>query len=112
MPSVTLASGDDHSSSNAVHEPSESTAGGGNVIAHSDSIPSHPLGVKPLGNQYLSDGPNARASTGFWACLPDEVMMTVMEALEKLSLMSLGSACKFLYAFCHSEELWKALFLQ
>lgn len=77
-----------------------------------DSIPSHPLGVKPLGNQYLSDGPNAKASIGVWACLPDEVLMTVLEYFDKSCLFSLGSTCKFLYAFCHSEELWKALFLQ
>lgn len=96
MPSVVL-------NSNGADEPSDSTV---------DSIPSHPLGIKPLGNQYLSDGPNARSSVGVWACLPDEVLMTVLEHFERLCLRDLGFTCKFLYAFCHSEELWKALFLQ
>ncbi|KAM0252311.1 hypothetical protein ACHAQJ_007804 [Trichoderma viride] len=80
--------------------------------SHSDSIPTHPLGVKPLGNQYLAKGPNARRSIGTWASLPDEILALVLEDFDRQSLMNLGSTCKFLYAFCHSEELWKALYLR
>lgn len=79
---------------------------------HSDSIPTHPLGVKPLGNQYLSDGPKARRSIGDWRILPDEILMILLESCDKLSLLNLGHTCKFFYAFCHSDELWKALFLE
>lgn len=89
------------------HQSSDSTS-----VSHSDSIPTHPLGVKPLGNQYLAKGPNARRSTGSWTCLPDEILALVLEGFDKQSLLNLGSACKFLYAFCHSEELWKALYLR
>ncbi|POR32048.1 F-box protein [Tolypocladium paradoxum] len=87
--------------SNAV----EATAG------RSAPIPSHPLGVKPLGNRYLSTGPNARASVGTWAILPDEMLTVVLEHFDKSDLLSLGATCKFLYAFCHPDELWKSLFL-
>ncbi|KAK4083589.1 uncharacterized protein Triagg1_1251 [Trichoderma aggressivum f. europaeum] len=80
--------------------------------SHSDSIPTHPLGVKPLGNQYLATRPIARRSIGTWAVLPDEILALVLEGFDKSSLLSLGSTCKFLYAFCHSEELWKALHLR
>lgn len=77
-----------------------------------DSIPTHPLGVKPLGNQYLFQGVNARRSTGIWDTLPDEILMVIFEYFDVQGLFALGHTCKFLYAFCHSEELWKTLFLQ
>jgi hypothetical protein len=70
------------------------------------------LGVKPSGNRYLSDGPNAKANSGTWGFLPDEMLMLILEQLDATSLLSLGSSCKFLFAFCHADELWKALFLQ
>ncbi|KAF4123550.1 JmjC domain, hydroxylase [Geosmithia morbida] len=78
----------------------------------SEFIPTHPLGVKPLGNQYFFDGVSARRSIGSWTLLPDEMLTVVLEHLDKSSLLSMGHTCKFFYAFCHSEELWKALFLR
>ncbi len=76
-------------------------------------IPRHPLGVKPLGNQFLSRGGlNARASLGTFYGLPDELLMTFLEYLDGRALRRVGYTCKFLFAFCASEELWKALFLE
>lgn len=75
------------------------------------SIPLHPLGVKPSGNQYTA-GSNARHAVGFFQILPDEVLATVLEYLDAHKLALLGSCCKFLYAFCRSEDLWKALFIE
>ena len=40
-----------------------------------DSIPIHPMGIKPLGNQYFEHGPNARQSTGIVGQLPDELIV-------------------------------------
>lgn len=77
-----------------------------------DFIPTHPLGVKPLGNQYLAKGPNARRSIGTWDKLPDEVLMLILEYFDKSQLRQLSHTCKLFYAFCHSEELWKAIFLR
>jgi hypothetical protein len=78
----------------------------------SDFIPTHPLGLKPLGNQYFYEGPNARRNIGTWAALPEEMLALVLEGFDKSSLLSLGSTCKYMYASCHSEELWKALYLR
>lgn len=78
----------------------------------SGSIPTHHLGIKPLGNRYLSNGADARLSGGTVAGLPDEMLMLLLEQLDVVSLKALGASCRFLYAFCHSDELWKALFLQ
>lgn len=82
------------------------------MTGHAESIPLHPLRVKPLGNRYLFNGPDARASVGSWKALPDETLMRVMELVGARELLCLGSTCSFLYAFFHSEELWKGVFLQ
>ncbi|KAJ0387539.1 hypothetical protein COL922a_002163 [Colletotrichum nupharicola] len=81
------------------------------AVMTSESIPTHPLGVKPLGNQYLSDRPNARKHIGVFTTLPDEALMILLEYLDQSNLRNLGYTSKFLYAFCQSDELWKALFL-
>jgi len=82
-------------------------------VVHDSPIPPHPLGVKPLGNQYLSPGcGRARDCLGALQALPDEVLMTLLESLERGALQLLGQCCKFLFAFCASEELWKSLFLE
>ncbi|KAK1978041.1 F-box domain-containing protein [Colletotrichum cereale] len=83
-----------------------------NAVTFNESIPTHPLGVKPLGNQYLSDRPNARKHIGYFETLPDEALMILLDYLDQERLRKLGSTCKFLYAFCHFDDLWKSLFLQ
>lgn len=115
MPSATLETTpqQDKSIIQSVHGRDESKSAPDNDAAlQNDSIPTHPLGVKPLGNRYLSNGPNAKANIGTWGVLPDEMLTVVLEHLDAKSLQRLGSTCKFLYAFCHSDEFWKALFLE
>lgn len=75
------------------------------------SIPLHPLGVKPSGNQYTATS-NARHRIGHFQMLPDEIMAVFLEYLDSHKLRLLGSTCKFLYAFSRSEDLWKALFVE
>jgi hypothetical protein len=84
----------------------------GASLKESDSISTHALGVRPLGNQFLTGGPNSRANIGTWRSLPDEMLTVVLESLDQSCLLSLGQACRFLYAFCHSEELWKPIYLE
>ncbi|KAI1455703.1 Clavaminate synthase-like protein [Annulohypoxylon moriforme] len=78
----------------------------------SDSIPVHPMGVKPLGNQYFVSGPTARRSLGSLGQLPDEMILQILEYLDTSSLKTFGFTCRFLYAFCQLDDLWKALFLE
>jgi hypothetical protein len=75
------------------------------------AIPSHPLGVKPSGNKYTATK-NARVAIGTFQILPDEVLVILLEYLDSRLLRHLGSTCKALYAFCHSDDLWKALFIE
>ncbi|KAI1333328.1 hypothetical protein F5Y16DRAFT_355484 [Xylariaceae sp. FL0255] len=75
------------------------------------SIPIHPLGINPLGNQFFATGPNARRSLGTVGHLPDEMIMHLLEYLDAESLSAIASTCRFLYAFGQLDELWKALFL-
>lgn len=75
------------------------------------AVPSHPLGVRPSGNQYLSNS-NVRHAIGFFQILPDEFILTLLEYLDARLLQSLGYTCKALFAFCASDDLWKALFIE
>lgn len=78
-----------------------------------ESIPVHPLGVKPLGNQYFVSGPSARASLGgLFGRLQDEMILQLVECFDSQALIKLGATCRFLYALCHLDELWKAMFLE
>ena len=75
------------------------------------SIPLHPLGVNPSGNQYTAAS-NAKDRAGTFRILPDEILAILLEFLDSDELRLLGSSCKFLYALCRTEELWKTLFIE
>ncbi|CAJ2501817.1 Uu.00g046700.m01.CDS01 [Anthostomella pinea] len=77
-----------------------------------DSIPTHPMGIKPLGNQYFASGPVARQSLGSMGLLPDEMILHLFEYLDTQSLRNIGFTCRFLFAFSHLDDLWKTLFLE
>jgi hypothetical protein len=75
------------------------------------AIPLHPLGVKPLGNQYTASIV-AKNHVGYFGLWPDEVLSIFLEYLDSHLLLRLSTACKFLYAFCRSDDLWKTLFIE
>ncbi|KAJ4296010.1 hypothetical protein N0V88_004712 [Collariella sp. IMI 366227] len=76
------------------------------------SIPPHPLGIKPLGNKYFSTVGDARNSIGSLRGLPDEMLMQLLEYLDPRTLRLLGYTCKFLFACCMSDDIWKTIFLE
>lgn len=76
------------------------------------SVPPHPLGIKPLGNKYFSSGKDARTSLGALRVLPDEMLMQLLEYMDKSALRLLGSTCRFLFACCAADDLWKSVFLE
>ncbi|KAL0938935.1 F-box and domain-containing protein [Colletotrichum truncatum] len=118
MANDTLVSSQDTLSNGRINDHADTNGHGydskplEDAVMPTESIPTHPLGVKPLGNQYLSDRPNARKHIGVFKILPDEALMLLLEYLDQKSLRILGYASKFLYAFCHSDDSWKALFLE
>jgi len=77
-----------------------------------DTVPPHPLGLKPSGNQYTATHNSKRCVGPAFNILPDEVLAILLEYLGPKDLLALGSCCKFMYAFCRSEDLWKALFIE
>ena len=77
----------------------------------SNTIPPHPLGVKPAGNQYTATS-ISRNFIGSFQAFPDEILAIFLEYLDSYKLRLLGATCKFLYAFCRSDDLWKALFIE
>ncbi|KAG4441321.1 hypothetical protein IFR05_003184 [Cadophora sp. M221] len=76
-----------------------------------NAIPPHPLGVKPAGNQYTATS-IARNFIGSFRRFPDEILALFLEYLDSYKLRYLGTTCKFLHAFCRSDDLWKALFIE
>ena len=76
------------------------------------TIPPHPLGIKPLGSRYFWDGQDARKCLGLLQVLPDEVIMQMLEFLDPKTLRLLGYTCRFLFACCMSDDLWKTVFLE
>ena len=75
------------------------------------SIPPHHLGIRPLGNSYLSTR-NLKSCAGFLALLPDELIIQILELLEAKSLINLGATCKACFAFARSDDLWKTLCIE
>ncbi|KAI6711064.1 hypothetical protein JHW43_006414 [Diplocarpon mali] len=98
-------------------EPSMSGGSGGHkteslsMEESHQTIPHHCLGIKPLGNLYNATE-ISRNSIGLLAGLSDEILAIFLEYLDSYKLRLLGSTCKFLYAFCRSDDLWKTLFIE
>ncbi|CAG8957921.1 hypothetical protein HYFRA_00000263 [Hymenoscyphus fraxineus] len=91
---------------------SQQEASMGNLLQESPlTIPIHPLAVKPTGNSYTATS-NAKTSIGSFQLFPDEVIAIFLEYLDASQLCLLGSTCKFLYAFCRSDDVWKTLFIE
>lgn len=98
----------------------EANGNGGHRVTDEDdtstavesSVPTHPLGIKPLGNKYFHTGTDARVNLGDLQVLPDEMLAQLLEYLDKRTLRLLGYTCKFLYAQCSYDDLWKTIFLE
>ena len=51
------------------------------------SVPHHPLGVRPSGNQYTASE-NARYAIGPFQIVPDEILAILLEYFESSSLLT------------------------
>lgn len=98
------------SSSHSVSHPVTDSLEDSNAIA--SAVPLHPLGIKPLGNKYFFNGNDARNYLGNLQALPDEMLMQLFEYLDPRTLRLLGYTCKFLFACCMSDDIWKTIFLE
>ena len=72
-----------------------------------NTLPSHPLRVRPLGNAYLG---SCGRVTGLQA-LPHELLVEILEYLDAESLARLGATCKLFYAFSRLEDFWKSFYI-
>lgn len=86
------------------HRPLDGSKGG-------DVVRRHPLGVRPSGNA-ITASTNAKDSCGFFARLPDEIIVLLLEVLQVPHVLKLGATCRALHAFTRNEELWRALFVE
>jgi F-box domain len=74
----------------------------------------HPLGVQPLGNKLLGQGPQCCRSAGLGALavLSDELLLHVLQHLSPDTLARLCTASRSTYAYCALDELWRAATLE
>ena len=77
----------------------------------------HPLGVKPMGNLFMS--PNLKESfekksksLGFFSFLSEDIFIDILSYLPESDLVSLGSTSQYMHAYSSFDELWKELFWQ
>lgn len=97
-------------------EPARASASKVSVAAGEDedevdtAIVSHPYNIRPSGNAFTASR-DIKAYSGSFAMLPDELLLQLLEYLQAVDLIRLGSTCKALYAFCRAEDLWKTLFI-
>ncbi len=75
------------------------------------AIPPHPLGIKPAGNAYAANE-NIKASAGYFAILPDELVIHILEYSDAVVLQQIQRTCKALYAFTRLEDLWKTIYIE
>mmetsp|Transcript_30325 Transcript_30325/g.76224 ORF Transcript_30325/g.76224 Transcript_30325/m.76224 type:complete len:512 (-) Transcript_30325:6-1541(-) len=73
----------------------------------------HPLGVKPLGNQYVEQAvvPCRDSGLGTLRCFDDPLLLTILMQLDAVDLCRLASVSKSMYVFSHTEDLWRNLVL-
>ena len=74
-------------------------------------IHAHRLGIRPSGN-VLTEPAHARNNIGTFGILPDEVILTVLEWIDDVQLIALGTTCRAFFAFTSNDDLWKTLLLQ
>lgn len=75
-------------------------------------VQAHPLGVRPSGNAFTVTCAHARDHIGIFATVPDEVILALLEWLDDVDLLRLGTVCRAFFAFTTSDDLWKALLLR
>ncbi|EXJ81097.1 hypothetical protein A1O3_07385 [Capronia epimyces CBS 606.96] len=86
--------------------PTETQGIGQGQDASETQTDQHPLGIRPAGNA-LTSRENAQGFMGLFANVPDALLLMVLEYLDQPSLVSLGSTCRGLYAFCSFDQLWR-----
>ena len=75
-------------------------------------LPPHWNRVKPSGQAYLARE-NIKTAAGPFAMLPDELTIRILEYLDILSILRIGSTCKALWAFSRLDEpLWRSIFIK
>lgn len=78
------------------------------IDVREDSLRKHPLGIKPSGNALTANG-DLSLSIGSFRRIPDELLLLVLEYLDKDSLFALSHACKALFAFATYDQIWREL---
>lgn len=68
----------------------------------------HPLGVRPSGNALTAEGEGV-AAMGPLSRLSDDLVLVLLEYLDRDSLINTGNTCRALFAYCSYDQLWRDL---
>lgn len=83
------------------------------VLRHSVSA-RHPLNVKPLGNEVLSDPQEQKTKSklmGDFSRFSDETIMMILGHISnEKHLLALAHTSRVMYAYTYDEELWRRLY--
>ena len=72
----------------------------------------HPLRVRPLGSQLLSELPNMRETLGVLARLSDQLLLLVLGQADAESLARCACVSHALRVLCYGEDLWRTQCLE
>lgn len=74
---------------------------------------SHPLGLKPLGNAFISTTDARPGGLGLFNSLSDELLLDILGLIDSpRDLTCLSQVSKAFYVFARTESLWRDLFLE
>ncbi|SPO20501.1 uncharacterized protein UTRI_00898_B [Ustilago trichophora] len=74
----------------------------------------HPLGIKPLGNSFLSDRNDRNSSLGLFACFEDEFFLSFLSSFadDPTTLVKLETVSHGFYTFINAtNSIWREAFL-
>eukprot|EP00730_Choanoeca_flexa_P006096 TRINITY_DN12084_c3_g2_i12.p1 TRINITY_DN12084_c3_g2~~TRINITY_DN12084_c3_g2_i12.p1 ORF type:complete len:489 (+),score=85.72 TRINITY_DN12084_c3_g2_i12:118-1584(+) len=69
-------------------------------------LASHPNGVRPYGNSAMGYHHRDKG-LGYFAQLPDEVLLTVLKVLPVHVLLKLAQCSRWLYCFVNHDDVWR-----
>ena len=76
------------------------------------TVERHPLNVRPLGDQLLSEAPDLRPRLGLIAMLPDEILLRILGEVGGSSLCACACTSMAMRVLASSEDVWRTCCLE
>lgn len=84
------------------------------ITSFHQTVPKHPLGIKPSTNIILADESDleqiGNSAGSLFKKLPDDIILNILGLLSKIDLQNCSKVSKFWYAYTSFDELWRNLY--